>query len=178
MPTSPTPDCRQEGAVLCQYAALYSIVMYVCVYVPEVTVTVCGPGTVWALEGPGLVISRDHVVRLLGVWIYSFCHGMSLLIPGVGSHRRAQPLKEASSSGWFTPSEGILRYLQRPRFAAPADDRACVLAPLTTVRERGVIAEPQISGSSWSRNRQSYGQQAYGHAGRNTRVASRVSVAW
>ena len=154
---------------------LYSYV-YVCVYVPEVTV--CGPGTVWVLEGPGLVISRDHVVCFLGVWIYSFCHGMSSLIPGAGPHLRAPPLKEVPSYGWFTPSRGVPRHLQRPRFTATADDRACVLPSLTTVRERGVIAEPQIYGSSWSHNLQSYGQQAYGHAGRNTRVASRVSVAW
>ena len=40
---------ESQKLVLCQYAALYSIVMYVCVYVPEVTV--CGPGTVWVLEG-------------------------------------------------------------------------------------------------------------------------------
>ena len=93
---------------------------------------------------------------------------MSLLIPGVGSHRRAQPLKEVPSYGWFTPYDGGPRHLRRPRFTATADDRACVRAPLTTVMKRGVIAEPQIYGSSWSRNRQSYGQQVYGHAEPNS----------
>ena len=92
---------------------------------------------------------------------------MSPLIPGAGPHLRAPPLKEVPSYGWFTPPRGVPRHLQRPRFTATAVDRACVRVPLTTVMKRGVIAEPQIYGSSWSHNLQSYGQQAYGHAGRN-----------